>query len=170
MMYGITGTPGTGKSSVAEELEKRGYHVVHANETTREFVIETDDERDTVIIDEGAWTASFKPVDGFVEGHLVHLLPCDLVIVLRCRPDILKSRLLKRGYSKEKIRENVEAEALDVILVETLEVHPPEHIIEIDTTGAGITASVEHIEQFIRREIPSSYGKNDWSDYLETTL
>jgi adenylate kinase len=89
------------------------------------------------------------------------------VIILRCRPDILKSRLLKRGYSKEKIRENVEAEALDVILVETLDIHPPGNILEIDTTSATIPDCVGQIEQFIRREIPSSYGKNDWSDYLE---
>ncbi|MCU0630939.1 MAG: AAA family ATPase, partial [Methanoregulaceae archaeon] len=119
------------------------------------------------IIDEEAWIASFSPVDGFVEGHLAHLLPCDRVILLRCRPDILKLRLSKRGYPEEKIRENAEAEALDVILVETLEIHPEENIIEIDTTSAGIPACVEQIEQFIRGEIPSSYGKNDWSDYLE---
>jgi adenylate kinase len=167
MMYGISGTPGTGKSAIAEGLEKRGYPVVHATETTREFIIETDRERDTVIIDEESWIASFRPVDGFVEGHLAHLLPCDLVIILRCRPDILRLRLLKRGYRTEKIEENAEAEALDVILVETLEIHPPENIIEIDTTSTGIPACVEHIVQFIRREIPSSYGKNDWSDYLE---
>jgi adenylate kinase len=167
MMYGISGIPGTGKSAIAEELEKRGYPMVHVNETTREFIIEADNERDTVIIDEEAWIASFKPVNGFVEGHLAHLLPCDLVIILRCRPDVLKSRLMKRGYSKEKIRENVEAEALDVILVETLEIHPPGHILEIDTTSATIPDCVGLIVQFIRREIPSSYGKNDWSDYLE---
>jgi adenylate kinase len=170
MMYGISGIPGTGKSAIAQELERRGYPVVHANDTTREFIIEADNERDTVIIDEEAWIASFKPVEGFVEGHLAHLLPCDLVIILRCRPDILKSRLVKRGYSKEKIRENVEAEALDVILVEALEIHPPGHILEIDTTSATIPDCVGQIVQFIRREIPSSYGKNDWSDYLETTL
>jgi adenylate kinase len=170
MMYGISGTPGTGKSAISYVLEQRGYPVVHATETTREFIIEADDERDTVIIDEEAWIASFRPVEGFVEGHLAHLLPCDLVIILRCRPDILKLRLMERGYSAEKIRENVEAEALDVILVETLEIHPPGNIIEIDTTNEGIPACVEHIEQFIRREIPSSYGKNDWSDYLETMI
>lgn len=170
MMYGISGTPGTGKSAIAEELEKRGYRVVHATESSREFIIEADNQRDTVIIDEEAWIASFTPVEGFVEGHLAHLLPCDLVIILRCRPDILKSRLEKRGYPWEKIRENVEAEALDVILVEALEIHPPGHILEIETTYTAIPVCVEHIEQFIRREIPSSYGKNDWSDYLEPMI
>ncbi len=167
MMYGISGTPGTGKSAIAGELVRRGHPVVHANETAREFMIEADPERDAVIIDEDAWIASFRPVDGFIEGHLVHLLPCDLVIILRCRPDILRSRLAVRGYKEGKIQENVEAEALDLILIEALEVHPPGHILEIDTTSAGIPACVEQIEQFIRWEIPSSYGKNDWSDYLE---
>lgn len=28
-MYGITGTPGTGKTSVAEMLHRRGYNVIH---------------------------------------------------------------------------------------------------------------------------------------------
>lgn len=166
-MFGISGTPGTGKSSIAADLKKRGYTVVNATETTREFIIEADNERDTAIIDEDLWIASFKRVGGFVEGHLAHLLPCDLVIILRCRPDILKSRLVQRGYPGEKIRENIDAEALDVVLVEALEIHPPGHILEVDTTSAGIPTCVEQIEQFIRREIPSSYGKNDWSDYLE---
>lgn len=170
MMYGISGTPGTGKSAIAAELAKRGYHVVHAGETTRDYVIEADDERDTAIIDEDAWIASFKVFDGFIEGHLAHLLPCDLVIILRCRPDVLEKRLAERGYNEEKIRENIEAEALDVILIETLEIHQPDTIIEIETTRDDISSCVEHIEQFIRREIPSSYGKNDWSDFLEPKI
>jgi adenylate kinase len=167
MMYGISGTPGTGKSAIAVELGKLGYPVFHATETAREFSIEDDNDRETVVIDEEAWIASFIPVEGFIEGHLSHLLPCDLVIILRCRPDILRSRLAGRGYPEGKIRENIEAEALDVILVETLDIHPPGNILEIETTSAGIPECVNQIELFIRREIPSSYGKNDWSDYLE---
>ena len=45
-------------------------------------------------------------VDGIVEGHLAHLLPCDRVVVLRCRPDILRERLAPRDYPEEKIAEN----------------------------------------------------------------
>jgi adenylate kinase len=166
MMFGISGTPGTGKSSVAGELRKRGNTVVHLSETTTEFAIEQDISRDTLIIDEEAWVASFTPVDGFVEGHLAHLLPCDRIIILRCRPDVLRARLAKRGYPEEKIRENVEAEALDVILIEALELHPAEHIFELDTTEQKIPECAGIIEQFISGEIPSSYGSIDWSDYL----
>jgi len=167
MMYGITGTPGTGKSSVSEELAKRGYQIVHLSDTMDRFVLEKDEERDTLVIDEEAWISSFAPVEGFVEGHLAHLLPCDRVIVLRCRPDKLKKRLSSRGYSNTKIRENADAEALDIILVETLETQTPEHIYELDTTSRGVLECAGLIERFIKGEIPPSYGSIDWSAYLE---
>ena len=167
MMYGITGTPGTGKSSVADELACRGYRAVHLSDTMSPFVLEKDEERDTLVIDEEAWISSFVPVEGFVEGHLAHLLPCDRVIVLRCRPDELKRRLLSRGYGQNKIQENAEAEALDVILVESLEVHQPECLFELDTTSRSIPECASLIEQFIKGEIPPSYGSIDWSAYLE---
>jgi adenylate kinase len=167
MMYGITGTPGSGKSSVAEELARRGYRIVHLSDTMDRFVLEKDEERDTFVIDEEAWISSFVPVEGLVEGHLAHLLPCDRVIVLRCRPDKLKRRLSSRGYSDSKIRENAEAEALDLILIESLEIHSPEHIYELDTTSRSVLECADIIEQFIKGEIPSSYGSIDWSAYLE---
>jgi len=167
MMYGITGTPGTGKSSVAEELASRGYRVVHLSDTMSRFVLEKDEERDTLVIDEEEWISSFVPVEGFVEGHLAHLLPCDRVIVLRCRPDVLRHRLLSRGYAETKISENAAAEALDVILVESLEIHPPDHIYEMDTTSMSVSRCAGLIEQFIKGEIPPSYGSIDWSAYLE---
>jgi adenylate kinase len=167
MMYGITGTPGTGKSSIADELARRSYRVVHLSDTMAGFVLEKDEGRDTLVVDEEAWTSSFVPVEGIVEGHLAHLLPCDRVIILRCRPDSLSKRLSARGYDKMKIHENTEAEALDVILIETLEIHPPDHIFELDTTSRSVPECSALIEQFIKGEIPPSYGSIDWSAYLE---
>ena len=166
MMCGITGTPGTGKSAVADELEKRGYRVVHANETAGAYALEKDDERDSVVIDEERWADEFEPVEGIVEGHLVHLLPCDRMVVLRCRPDVLVSRLEGRGYSVEKISENAEAEAIDLILVETLDIHDGSKVLEIDTTSLKIEECADLIEDFIRGKIPSSYGSIDWSDFI----
>jgi len=108
----------------------------------------------------------FEPVEGIVEGHLAHLLPCDRVVVLRCRPDVLAARLAPRGYPAEKIAENADAEALDVILIETLEEHPDEHILEVDTTALSVGECADRIEEFIRGELPSSYGSIDWTDHL----
>jgi adenylate kinase len=167
MMYGITGTPGTGKTSIAGELAGRGYPVMRLRDTVNPYVLERDDERDTLVIDEELWAAEFTPVDGFVEGQLAHLLPCDKVVILRCRPDVLEKRLTLRDYAPEKIRENVEAEALDVILIETLEEHHGSQIYELDTTDKDIRECADLIERFIKGELPASFGSIDWSAYLK---
>ncbi|MFA5614406.1 MAG: adenylate kinase family protein, partial [Methanoculleus sp.] len=115
MMIGITGTPGTGKTSVAAELARRGYRVAHLTDTVRPYIIEEDRDRRVPVVDVDRWAAEFEPIDGIVEGHLAHYLPCDRVVVLRCRPYALRQRLSTRNYSPAKVRENVEAEALDVL-------------------------------------------------------
>jgi adenylate kinase len=166
MMCGITGTPGTGKSSAANELAVRGYPVVRLAETVREYVIGEDNERDTRIIDEERWSREFAPVEGIVEGHLAHLLPCDRVVVLRCRPDVLLARLRSRGYGEEKCRENAEAEALDVCLIETLERYDPRNVLELDATEIPAARVADLIEDFLKDRIPPSHGQIDWSDYL----
>lgn len=166
MMCGITGTPGTGKSKAADELALRGYPVVRLAETVKRYVIGEDRERDTRIIDEDRWAREFIPVEGFVEGHLAHLLPCDLVVVLRCRPDRLLARLRSRSYGEGKCRENAEAEALDVCLVETLERHPPEHVLELDATEIPSGRVADLIGDFLAGRIPPSHGGIDWSGFL----
>ena len=170
MMCGITGTPGTGKSMVGAELARRGYTVVHLATTVGPYVIGEDEERDAQIIDTDRWAAEFVPVDGFVEGHIAHLLPCDRVVVLRCRPDELRKRLRQRKYRETKIRENADAEALDVCLIETVEAFKPLQILEIDTTGHDAAYSAGLIEGFVRGEVPADFGHIDWSGYLVAGL
>lgn len=166
MMMVVTGTPGTGKSAVADELERRGRTVVRAGETVGPFVLGDDPERDTRVVNEEAWVRSFAPVDGIVEGHLAHLLPSDRAVVLRCRPDVLETRLRARGYAAKKVRENAEAEALDVILIETLEIHPQETVLEIDTTDRSPAETADLVEGFVEGKVPPSSGSFDWSAYL----
>jgi adenylate kinase len=168
MMCGITGTPGTGKSLIGTELAKRGHVVIHLTNTVRPYVVGDDEKRDVEIIDVERWAEEFVPIDGFVEGHFAHLLPCDRIVVLRCRPDELKARLKQRKYRKKKIRENVEAEALDVCLIETVEEYEPSQILELDTTGRDAAYCADQIERFIKDEIPADYGHIDWSAFVET--
>jgi len=167
MMCGITGTPGTGKSMVGEELARRGHTVIHLTDTVGPYVSGNDEERDARIIDIDRWAAEFVPVDGFVEGHLAHLLPCDRIVVLRCRPDVLKTRLSLRKYRVEKIWENADAEAMDVCLIETVDEYEPSRILEIDTTGHDVPYCADQIEQFVKGEIPAGFGTIDWSEFLE---
>jgi adenylate kinase len=167
MMCGITGTPGTGKSMIGEELSRRGYTVVHLTTTVGPYVTGEDEERDAQIIDTDRWAAEFVSVNGFVEGHIAHLLPCDKVVVLRCRPDELRKRLAQRKYPQKKIRENADAEALDVCLIETVEEFKPSQIFELDTTGHDAGYCADRIEGFYKGEIPADFGHIDWSGYLE---
>ncbi|MGB8220699.1 MAG: adenylate kinase family protein [Methanoregula sp.] len=165
MMCGITGTPGTGKSTVADELARRGYRVVHITDIVQPYVQGKDHERDTQLIDTDRMADEFVPFDGFVEGHFAHLLPCDRIVVMRLRPDTLAARLAARGYSKEKIGENRDAEALDVCLIETVEQYEPDEIFELDTTDKNPAACADTIEQFYRGELPASFGTLDWSAF-----
>lgn len=155
---------------VGDELARRGHTVVHLIDTVRPYIIGEDEQRDTQLIDVDRWAKEFVPVHGFVEGHFAHVLSCDRVIVLRCRPDELKARLTKRKYRSKKIRENVEAEALDVCLIETVEMHPASHILELDTTGHDPSYCAERIEQFVQGEIPSAFGTIDWSAFVGVGL
>ena len=48
--------------------------------------------------------------------------------------ELLQKRLEQKGWKKEKIRENVDAESIDVILCEAVEFFNKEDIFEINTT------------------------------------
>lgn len=166
MLIGITGTPGTGKTSVAESLRARGFEVLDLKTTVAPYVLEHDDEMGADVVDVEAWAEAYTDLDGFVEGAISHYLPCEKVIVLRCRPDVLAERLSPRGYSAAKIRENAEAEALDVILIETADAFATEQIYEIDTTSINSETAADMILAFAEDKIPASFGSLDWSEYV----
>ncbi|MDD1672781.1 MAG: adenylate kinase family protein [Methanomicrobiales archaeon] len=167
MMVGITGTPGTGKSSAGDELARRGYSVIRLVDTLRPYILERDAERDTLVADEEEWAKEFPPVEGIVEGHLAHYLSCDQILILRCRPDILSGRLRKRGYEEEKIQENMEAEALDVILQEVIDRFSPSQIYEVDATTLTTEEVADIVEEVVTGTRNPSYGSIDWSGYLQ---
>lgn len=162
MMTALSGTPGTGKSTVTDELERRGIPVTRVIDTVAQYRIGKDPERDTDIIDDERWTAEFRPVDGIVEGHLSHLLPADQVIILRCRPDVLKERLAARSYSEDKIRENVEAELLDVILAEAIGIHGESKVYEIDATEKTISELADQVCEIMNGIASPVSGTVDW--------
>ncbi|MBW9221213.1 AAA family ATPase [Methanothermococcus sp. SCGC AD-155-M21] len=90
------------------------------------------------------------------------------MVVLRCNPEIVKDRLKKRNYSKDKINENVEGEILDICLIESLERFQKDNILvyEIDTTNRDIDSIVyEIIEAIDNKRV--KYGVVNWlEDYF----
>ncbi len=150
MRISITGTPGTGKSSVSAELKERGFNVVDLTAYIKENNLreEYDRERDTYDVDVEVLNDSLMGVkDSIFDGHLSHFLDVDLIIVLRCSPSVLEHRLQERGYSATKVRENVESELLDVILFESVESEIP--VFVIDTTVIDVSKTADAVEDII---------------------
>jgi adenylate kinase len=63
-------------------------------------------------------------------------------------------------YSAKKIQENLESEALDVILVEAVEFCS--RVSEIDTTGRSPQEVVGLVLRVLRKEIELEPGQVDW--------
>jgi adenylate kinase len=178
MLVGITGTPGTGKTSVTELLESRtAYRVIHINELIREEKLysEVDAQRDCVVADMDRVDRRVREMADsdditILDSHLSHHI-ADNVIVLRTRPDVLRERLQKRNYSAEKIQENLEAEALDIILCESAEWC--DNVFEIDTTSQSVERTLSDILNILdglvlgrEKELADRYmpGSVDWSE------
>lgn len=168
MRIAVTGTPGTGKTTATERLET-DLDVIHLNDViTREGLTQgTDDDRDSAIADLDAVETWLEDRDDvLVESHLAHHLPMDRVIVLRCHPETVEERLLKRGESEESAAENAESEALDVILVEAVDEHGSESVYEIETTDRAPEEVAGEVEAVLGGDREPSVGTVSYIEYL----
>ena len=131
-IYLVTGTPGTGKTTLAKRLAshlKATYVDVHAemvkarlhdgyDRSRRCYLLSP--QRMRTFIQKKIRTAGDQGI--VIDSHLSHLVPhSDLCIVTTCDIKTLRKRLTKRGYHKKKIDENIEAEIFDVCKMEALE-------------------------------------------------
>jgi len=86
-----------------------------------------------------------------IDSHLSHYLPkkyADLCIATKCDLKVLKKRLEKKGYSKGKVRENLDAEIFDICLNEAKE--NQHKVLVIDTTkGINMKSISSRIGGFI---------------------
>jgi len=148
-MIALTGTPGTGKTTIAEGLRKK-YDVLDLNAFIKEngLLDDFDGSRDTFDVDIKKLRKKLAHSSAdFCDGHLSHFLDCEMIVVLRCNPSILYERLKKRGYSEAKIIENVQAEALDVILCESIDTGKT--VIELDNTDADTNTVLSQLEDAV---------------------
>lgn len=139
----ITGTPGTGKSTLARKLAQalsfkrldlhRYYPTISSHYDRRKKCYVVDMNLVEKIVQEKLADSQRGVI---FDSHLSHLMPqriVDLCIVLICS-DLkkLKKRLQQRKYSEKKIRENLDAEIFQVCLVEAKE--RGHRVIVLDTS------------------------------------
>ncbi len=172
-LFAITGTPGTGKTSVSAELRSRGYDVIDMNAHIRSHGLlgELDKERDTHEVDLEDLNDSLQAYREddelhLMDSHLSHFMDCSGIVVLRCDPNILSKRLEARGYSCEKVLENVQSEVLDVILCEAMDSDIP--VYEVDCSKGDVSDSADSIEEILKGEFDNYLpGKTDWSQEMD---
>ncbi len=146
----VTGTPGTGKTTISKHLcEMYSLRYIDVNRviSSKGLSIGYDEERDCRIVDDKRLVNELKVlIDAFksqrsskfngivIDSHLSHYLPksyVNLCIVTRCSLQILKKRLKERGYSAAKVRENLDAEIFDTCRIEALE--KGHNVVVVDT-------------------------------------
>jgi adenylate kinase len=137
----VTGSPGTGKTTLAKNLAKiLGYSVLNEKDFALQNKIGTFNEENELEIPLSAFE---KKANGFlsknnnsiIEGHVVceMKLKVDKVILLHVNPEILELRLESRNYSPEKIMDNVFVEGIDYCKKHVFRNYSKEKIIEIDS-------------------------------------
>lgn len=167
MKIAITGVPGTGKTEVSKLLSKElDYELIKINELAEKLNAYSgyDQERKCKILDMKKLKDEIEKLEKniIIEGHTAHFFRVDLVIVLRCNPEVLKKRLRKRYPSNpSKIQENLEAEILGVITSEAIMEN--ENVYEVETTNRKPEEVVEDILKIIKGgKEEFKVGKIDW--------
>jgi len=180
-LYFLSGTPGTGKTTVAKKLEDRNFNIISLGE----FVIQNnlfcdeDKKRDTKIIDEEKINIFFSKyltdnnfsIPIIIESHYADIidLPCEIAIILRCHPQILEKRLQSRDYSPEKIRENIQAELLGDStshMLEREDLVEKGVIFEINSSNLTIEEIANKIAEIIQKPENFQELKAGWLSWL----
>ena len=131
----ISGSVGTGKTTLAKKISKKfNYKHIDASKLIKENKIYDgyDKKRKCYIVDVKKLNKDLIKIINknnnlkgiVIDSHLSHYLLkkyVDLCIITKCELKELQKRLKKRGYSKDKIRENLECEIFDVCLNEAKE-------------------------------------------------
>ena len=142
MIAVITGTPGTGKSTVAKALRKKlgkKWLLVNDREFCKKRKIGSIDKKtgELVVSVKKLESALMKEIPKhsnlILEGHLFCevKLPASLVIVLHSGTKVLEERLRKKKYSELKVLDNVFCEITGYCKSKVLENFKKSRILEL---------------------------------------
>ncbi len=177
----ITGTPGTGKTTISQVLADMidAIHLEVSRYAEEEgCVLWEDEKRDTSVVDMEKLTALITEMVNsseksiILDGHYGHDLvnPSDVehVLVLRKQPWTLKHVLESRGYSGEKVWENLEAEIVGVSVHEVLSIFPEHVITELDTSTSTPMETVSEALKEFKSQRRNKFTPIDWVVEPET--
>ena len=160
-MIVFTGTPGTGKTTISKSLAKE----IHADYlsltrfvTAKGLYSAIDRQRRTKIVDIERTRKSLRNLTPkgkmvIVDTHVADSIPRERtrrVIVLRCHPNVLESRLRKKGWSGNKVRENILAEMLDACYMVAVSYYGTKKVRQLDTSSRGLEKCVSLAKKLLQ--------------------
>lgn len=160
MSYVITGNPGVGKHTISKEISKLlQMKIIDINKIAQEYKLFEKNEEvndvDVVKLGEIIRKSLVHPV--LIVGHLApYVLSSDKikkVIVLRKNPYDLISIYKERGYSKEKIKDNLGSEVLGIILYDSISQFGLEKILQIDVSQKSVSQTTKKVMDALKGEI-----------------
>jgi adenylate kinase len=169
----ITGSVGTGKTSIARILSKKlKVPLVELSDAVKEIPFKYNKRlktKEVEIRDLEKWVKrrTRNRESYIIEGHLaseLNLRP-DYAFVLRAHPEEIRKRLAKRRYHEEKIIENMMAEALDYCSA-ILRIR--RNVFEIDTTDKNASQSSGEILRALKGKARPKIIS--WSSWLRDSL
>ncbi|MBS7655390.1 AAA family ATPase [Candidatus Bathyarchaeota archaeon] len=173
----VSGVPSVGKTKFSKALAKKlkaTYVNIGEIALKKGFIKDFDSKRDTYIVDFKklkAWLNSFLKhtkgliiLDGYYTPYIASKTQVKKVFILRCHPIILKKRLEVKGYSSEKVLENVVAELLDASLFEALKCYRKNSlnkICELNASKRGISSLINEALRNLKKR-RGVFGEVDW--------
>jgi len=171
----ISGTPGTGKTIIAEELSKKlGWRLISVNNLAKKLnaYLGEDKKRKVKILNMKKIKENIEEIKEniIIEGHTAHVIKSGIVVVLRCNPEILEKRLKERyPDNPDKVKEDVDAEILGVITSEAVKCN--EKVYEVDTSSKSVDENVVDIQNILDgRIVEYEAGLIDWLEDYEGKL
>lgn len=141
----ITGNPGTGKHTCTRIIaEKTGAEIIDINRVAIDNFAITKKTGRGLDVDVKKLSRLLAKImtarkDQVIVGHLAPYVikpaGTSSVVVLRRSPYVLEKTLEKRGYSTDKIRENLASEILGVSLYDSVRSFGKRKVVEFDTTN-----------------------------------
>jgi adenylate kinase len=140
----ITGTPCTGKTTLAKAVAKEfDYNYIDGKKIIKEkkLAVGYDKKRRCDIIDERQLAKVFEDIirnskkSMVIDSHMSHYINPDAVdvcLVTTCNLKELQKRMKKRDYPKEKIDENMQCEIMEICINEAKE--QGHNVKVVDTT------------------------------------
>ncbi|XP_054713016.1 adenylate kinase isoenzyme 6-like [Uloborus diversus] len=156
----ITGTPGTGKSTLSSEIgEQCSLEWINVGEVAKSgnFVEDYDENFDCHIIDEDQVVSELedKMLEGgkIVDYHGCDFFPenwFDIVFVLTTDNTILYDRLVRRGYNGKKLENNIQCEIFQTLYDEAKGAYNPSIVFKLKSnTPEDMESNIEEICRWV---------------------